>query len=119
MSEHLDPSILKQLQEVMGEEYPQLLEAYLLDAQTHLTNLQQAYQLADSQGLWQTAHSFKGSCSNLGAVVLAKLCEELESLGRHQQWQGVEAGLEQLERELAVVRIYFRAECQRHALRLL
>lgn len=114
MSEYLNQQVLLQLKEVMGCEYPQLLEAYLLDAQSHLDNLQAARLNADSQHLWQVAHSFKGSSSNLGAKKLAQLCEQLELQGRQADWQGVAELLEQLERELAVVRIHFRAECLRY-----
>ncbi|MDV3444007.1 Hpt domain-containing protein, partial [Pseudomonas otitidis] len=31
------------------------------------------------------AHSFKGSCSNMGAPLLSSLCKQLEEAGRREQ----------------------------------
>lgn len=60
------------------------------------------------------AHSFKGSCSNMGALLLASLCKELEELARRDLLDASVELLEQVQREFAIVRILFKAELQRH-----
>lgn len=113
MSEHLDSAILSSLQEIMGEEYPVLLDTFLADSEERVRLLREALGQSDAQALRQAAHSFKGSCSNMGAPLLAGLCRLLEEAGRRGQLDGCEAQLEHLERELAIVRIMFRSERQR------
>jgi len=113
VSEHLDPAILASLQDVMGEEYPVLLDTFLADSEERLRLIRQALGEGDAQALRQAAHSFKGSCSNMGAPLLAALCRALEEAGRREQLEGSEAQVEHLERELAIVRIMFRSERQR------
>lgn len=116
MSDHLDPAVLANLQDVMGEEYPVLLDTFLADSDERLRLIRQAAANSDAQGLWQAAHSFKGSCSNMGAPLLAELCRSLEEAGRREQLEALDVQVEQLERELAIVRILFRAERQRYVM---
>ena len=62
----------------MEDEYPILLDTFVADSEERLRLLHQARAEGDAQGLRLAAHSFKGSCSNMGAVLLAGLCKELE-----------------------------------------
>ena len=111
---HLDSNVLAALQDVMEDEYPVLLDTFLLDSEERLLGLRQAQQAADAQGLRLAAHSFKGSCSNMGAVLLASLCKELEDAGRREVLDPAPALIEQIEREFAIVRILFKSERQRY-----
>nr|WP_215731856.1 Hpt domain-containing protein [Pseudomonas anatoliensis] len=60
----------------MEDSYPDLLDTFLSDSEIRLHELQKT---ADARVLSEVAHSFKGSASNMGAVRLAALCQELES----------------------------------------
>ncbi|MWV12578.1 Hpt domain-containing protein [Pseudomonas sp. R-28-1W-6] len=111
---HLDSNVLLTLQDVMEDEYPVLLDTFLADSTERLRGLQQARQAADAQALRLAAHSFKGSCSNMGAAQLAGLCKQLEEAARREQLDEAPALIEQIEREFAIVRILFRAERQRY-----
>lgn len=112
---HLDSSVLEVLRDVMEDEYSLLLQTFLQDSEERLRLLRQTESSADMQAMRLAAHSFKGSCSNMGALLLAGLCKQLEELARREQPAGVPALLEQVEREFAIVRILFKAELQRHA----
>lgn len=115
MSEaHLDDAVLAALQDVMEDEYPVLLDTFLSDSDERLRSLQEAHKVADTQILRLAAHSFKGSCSNMGAPLLAELCKQLEEVARREQLAEVAGLIEQIEREFAIVRILFRAERQRY-----
>lgn len=112
---HLDSSVLEVLRDVMEDEYPLLLQTFLQDSEERLRLLRQTESSVDAQAMRLAAHSFKGSCSNMGALLLAGLCKQLEELARREQLSGAPALLEQIEREFAIVRILFRAELQRYA----
>ena len=48
----------------------------------YLESLRQAIDSSDGEKLYNAAHKFKGSCTNLGAVSMVTLCQRLETLGR-------------------------------------
>lgn len=112
---HLDAEVLRGLQDIMQDEYPLLLDTFLADSAERQRLLEQAYAHADHQGLRLAAHSFKGSCSSMGAPALGALCRQLEEAGRDGRLEQVAELLERLGREFAIVRILLRAERQRHA----
>lgn len=111
--DHLDSSVLAVLQDVMEAEYPVLLDTFLVDSEERLRLLQAACASGEAETLRQTAHSFKGSCSNMGAPLLADLCREVEETARREQLDAVPELIERVEREFAIVRILYRAERQR------
>ena len=111
---HLDNAVLAALQDVMEDEYPVLLDTFLADSEERLRLLQLAQRESDAQGLRLAAHSFKGSCSNMGAPLLAGLCKRLEEAARREQLSEAPELIEQIEREYAIVRILFKSERQRH-----
>lgn len=111
----LDSHMLATLQEVMEGDYPMLLDAFLNDSEERLRMLHGACDAGEAELLRQAAHSFKGSCSNMGAVVLADLCRQLEELAGGGRLESAPALIECIEREFAIARILYRAERQRHA----
>jgi HPt (histidine-containing phosphotransfer) domain-containing protein len=111
---HLDNAILEILCDVMGDEYSLLLETFLLDSEERLGLLLESSRIGDAQAMRLAAHSFKGSCSNMGALLLASLCKELEELARRERLDATAEVLEQVQREFAIVRILLKAELQRH-----
>jgi len=106
---HLDSAVLATLQDVMESEYPALL-----DTEERVRLLRQACQADQAEALRRAAHSFKGSCSNMGATLLAELCQELETAAREEQLGKAPALIESIEREFAIIGILFRAERQRY-----
>ena len=111
---HLDSAVLAALQDVMEDEYPVLLDTFVLDSEERLLVLRQASQSADAQSLRLAAHSFKGSCSNMGAFKLSELCKALEELARREQLAEADVLIEQIERQFAIVRILLKSERQRY-----
>ena len=111
---HLDSAVLAALQDVMEDEYPVLLDTFLADSEERLRLLRQAERTGDAQNLRLAAHSFKGSCSNMGALMLAGLCKQLEEVGRRELLAEAPELIEQVEREFAIVRILLKSERQRY-----
>ena len=111
---HVDNHVLNALREVMEDEFALLLDTFLSDSDERLRLLRQAQAQGDAQAMRMAAHSFKGSCSNMGAVLLAGLCKQLEDLARREQLDDVAPLLGHIEREFAIVRILFKSERQRY-----
>jgi HPt (histidine-containing phosphotransfer) domain-containing protein len=107
---HVDRDVLKALQEVMEEGYPELLDIFLADSEERLNIL----RTADSTAvLVATAHSFKGSSSNMGAVRLTELCHQLEQQARSSPWAGIQELVREIDHEFASIRPLYEAERQR------
>ncbi|MCH4881141.1 Hpt domain-containing protein [Pseudomonas sp. TMW22090] len=109
-SPHLNRDVLRALQEVMEDEYPMLLDIFLADAEERLVILRGTQ---DAAQLMETAHSFKGSCSNMGAVRLAELCNELEQRaknGRSTEQGELEKLVHAIGSEFALVLPVYQAE---------
>jgi HPt (histidine-containing phosphotransfer) domain-containing protein len=107
---HLDRNVLNALQEVMEGEYPTLLDTFLADSAERLQQLRRA---ADAEQLIAAAHSFKGSCGNMGALRLAHLCGRLEHTAKGSTVADIEKLVSEIDSEFAFIRPLFEAERQR------
>jgi len=97
----------------MEDEYPVLLDTFVTDSEERLRLLQNAQQEQDAQAMRRAAHSFKGSCSNMGAKALAESCRDLEELARRGELAESAQLVSRIEREFAIVRILLKSERQR------
>jgi len=66
--------------------------------------LREVVAQGDTLSLEQAAHSLKSSTSNVGAVTLAMLCRELESMGQANDLANTHTLLKQVETEYEQVR---------------
>ncbi|WP_460419389.1 Hpt domain-containing protein [Pseudomonas sp. microsymbiont 2] len=94
----------------MEEGYLQLLETFLEDSERRLSQLHEA---KDAGELGLAAHSFKGSSSNMGAVGLAGLCQQLEERVRDQSLYGIEDLINRIDQEYLEVQRFYRGERER------
>ncbi|AGI23660.1 Hpt domain-containing protein [Pseudomonas sp. MT3] len=105
MSEpHLDGAVLSNLLSIMEDEYPLLVETFLSDSEERLRGIRAAFATADGAALRHAAHSFKGSCGNMGATVLSGLCKQLEEAARHNDLAAAQGLIAKVEREFSIVR---------------
>jgi CheY-like chemotaxis protein/HPt (histidine-containing phosphotransfer) domain-containing protein len=96
--------------EVGGEVLASLVEMFLADAMSRIEKLHRELAEQDAFGVHETAHALKGSCLNLGAVHLARLCSEIEDLGEEGRLAEVPALLAQVDTEYESVRAELEAE---------
>jgi HPt (histidine-containing phosphotransfer) domain-containing protein len=96
----------------MEDEFPVLLDTFMADSAERLRQIQQAHVQADGQALRLAAHSFKGSCSNMGAPLLAGLCKQLEDIARRDQLTDAPVLIQQIEQEYGLVRDLLQDERQ-------
>jgi HPt (histidine-containing phosphotransfer) domain-containing protein len=66
----------------------------------------------DAEAMKQTAHTLKSSSAALGAIALAKLCEELEKIGNSKTTTGGSEILSQIQSEYKRVKAALPLERQ-------
>ena len=85
-SSPIDPDVIQSLKDLGGEDEPELFRElvgmFLRDTPPRLEALGQALESGDAGELERVAHAMKSSCGNLGAVVMAELCYQIEMVGR-------------------------------------
>ncbi|MBA1445445.1 MAG: response regulator [Gammaproteobacteria bacterium] len=86
------PSILGKVINIYLESSPGLLES-----------VHKAVTQGDATALLEAAHSLKSSSANLGAAQLAKVCRELETLGREGRTETASFLLKRLDTEFEAV----------------
>lgn len=75
----------------------EIIEIFVQDTPRRLTELREAYQANDQVTFTRAAHSIKGSSSNLGALRLRALAEQLEHASRRSSLAGLDAQIPGLE----------------------
>ena len=80
----LDPQVLGELFEIMGEDFVSILQSFLGNAPNLMRGIKTAMSQHDLEALSRAAHSLKSSSANVGASELSILARELEFKGRNQ-----------------------------------
>ncbi|MBA6099910.1 MULTISPECIES: Hpt domain-containing protein [Pseudomonas] len=104
---HIDHRVLNDLREVMEDGYLKLVETFLEDSECRVGQLHAAKSAPE---LRAAAHSFKGSSSNMGAMVLASLCQQLEERAQRPPLYGIEDLISRIDLEYKEVERFYRAE---------
>ncbi|WP_111640541.1 Hpt domain-containing protein [Marinimicrobium alkaliphilum] len=108
-SEHLDRQLLEELEEVMEGEFATLIDTFIRDSAERIAALQKALASRDAEAVRRAAHSFKGSCRNLGAIRLADLCQGMEHQSAQGQLNGQENTLVDIQQEFSQVKLLLQA----------
>ncbi len=96
----LDMNLINDLRELMEDEFGELVAIYLRDSSTRFDQIKAAVAAANSTDIRHTAHSLKGSSSNIGAVELTSLCQQLEEMGKDSQLAKTQELVQRIESEL-------------------
>jgi len=78
----LDLEALSILKEATEEIFPEIIAIFLKDTPNRLNSLSEASTNNDVTAVKEESHCLKGSSSNVGAVKLSKICEEIETLSK-------------------------------------
>ncbi len=105
MTPHIDTEQLAELKEVLEDEFGVLINTYLTDAKFRLQLIQNGINNQDYEAVRLAAHSLKGASANLGAVILAQLCEKLEHDCKVGQTQGCDILLKKMEVEFLTIQV--------------
>ncbi|MGB8644480.1 MAG: response regulator [Anaerolineae bacterium] len=103
----IDFKALDRLKATLGkrsaELLPSLIGRYLKDAPASLAQARLAIEKGDSKTLRMVAHTYKSNSASLGALTLARLCQELENLARGETMEGAADLVTRVEAETARV----------------
>lgn len=101
---HFDIEALEMLEEIMEDEFPELIRVYIADSDPRLDALKQAVSDNNCLELRELAHSFKGASANIAAMPLADLCYKIEEKAREDILEGIDQLIIATEAEYASVR---------------
>jgi len=83
-AEAIDAQAIGKVREMLGESVPQLfaelIDTYLNDTPELLATMHAAVARSDATALRRAAHKLKSSSVFLGAMILARLCDEVEQV---------------------------------------
>lgn len=100
---HVDLETLETLKEVMEDEFQVLIDTFINDSIQKIASLKTAIAEKNADDMCKLAHSFKGSCSNIGAVHLSDLCAQLEERGVEGIFSGSSQLILDIEQEYKAV----------------
>ena len=104
VTQHLDYDALNSLKDVMEDEFGFLIETFIQDSNDRLEKLHSLIGGNDQDAIRRASHSFKGSCSNLGALRLANLCAAIECKALQQDFSTLANDVAELEQEFLIVK---------------
>lgn len=77
----------------------ELVEIFLKDTPPRVQGMAEGLRIDDVKLFIHNAHALKGSSANMGANALAKICGELETLGRANKLDDARKLFPELEKE--------------------
>jgi HPt (histidine-containing phosphotransfer) domain-containing protein len=104
VTQHLDYDALNSLKEVMEDDFGFLIQTFLQDSNDRIATFHELIGGNNADLIRRTAHSFKGSCSNLGALRLANLCSAVERKALNEDFADLPLGLAEIEEEFFLVK---------------
>ena len=78
MTAAVEQDVLNELKDIMEDEFGAVIEDYLQQGQELLADALEQLAAKDFDTLRRTAHTFKGSCMNIGALELQQHMATLE-----------------------------------------
>ncbi|AQZ95009.1 Hpt domain-containing protein [Halopseudomonas phragmitis] len=94
----LDQEVQANLRELMQDDFALLLATFRSDAQQRLHLMSYCLDCQDWEGFRQQAHSFKGSCGNIGARALEQSCLAAELAGQQADGDRAKQALADMRR---------------------
>ena len=88
----------------------ELIDLFLKDAAVHVSRLRESVASRDGRAFERTALALKGSCGNLGAQAMSRMCADLQALGHASDWARAGELLPGLEEEFREVSRELEAE---------
>jgi HPt (histidine-containing phosphotransfer) domain-containing protein len=101
---HFDTEALVMLEEIMDDDFPELIQVFIADSDPRVSAMQLALEEQNSSALRDIAHSFKGASSNLSALPLADLCFKIEEKARDTNLEGIHSLITAVDTEYQAVK---------------
>lgn len=104
VTQHVDYDALNSLKDVMEDEFGFLIQTFIQDSTDRLKTLHELIGSNDTDAIRRASHSFKGSCSNLGALHLANLCAAMERNALERNVSTLKDDVAALDAEFLIVK---------------
>ena len=104
----LDDEVLAELREVMGPEFGNLVQMFLVDAAKYIRQLEEAAAGNDIEKMVAPAHTLKSSSANLGAMAVSAAAKRIEVGAREGVLQRPAVAVAVLESEFQRASIALR-----------
>lgn len=101
---HFDIEALLMLEEIMEDEFPELIQVYIADSDPRIEAMKQAYNEKNCNTLGDISHSFKGASGNVSALPLADICYKIEEKAREEDLEGIPSLIASVDDEYQNVR---------------
>lgn len=111
MSAKIDATMMRDLKDLLGERFGELVERFVQDGNRRLTLLRTAVPTRDFDVIYAEAHGLKGSSRNIGANPLGDVCGHLEQAGRERKMDNLATLFAALEQEFAAACVELRTYC--------
>jgi HPt (histidine-containing phosphotransfer) domain-containing protein len=103
----INPKVIGDLRALQSAGTPgflaELIDLFLKEAGGHVAKLRESLASKDARTFERSAHTLKGSCGNLGAQAMSRMCVDLLSVGHAADWPRAEQLLPALEEEFKAV----------------
>jgi len=100
----IDIDTIDMLKDVLADEFNDLIRVFLEDAEKHVDEIKLAIEASDLSAIEKSAHTLKGSSSNIGALGLSSACDNMVKACRanvaeefFDLFVHIESGLEQVK----------------------
>ena len=115
-ADELDETIVRSLMSVDddGTLLDEIVETFVRIAPVRIGAIKKAARAADASALERAAHSFLGSCGNVGCRRMADLCARLEVLGRAGSTAGAADTVREIEEAYVAIKPTLLALPSRH-----
>lgn len=111
MSAKIDAAMMRDLKDLLGERFGELVERFVQDGNRRMALLRDAVPARDFDTVHAEAHGLKGSSRNIGANALGDVCGKLEQSGRDKKPDGLATLFAAVEQEFAAVCGELRTYC--------
>jgi HPt (histidine-containing phosphotransfer) domain-containing protein len=101
---HFDIEALAMLEEIMEDEFSELIQVFIIDSDPRVPAMQSAFDERNALLLKEIAHSFKGASSNLSALPLAEVCFNIEEKARDVDFDGIQSLISETDVEYQSVK---------------
>jgi len=110
----LDEEVLRELREIMDDDYLGLLRTYLRNAPQLVAQVRAAITQSDVEAMVLPVHSLKSSSANVGALQLSELARETERLARGGNLAEAEAAFRAVDTAFSIAEAALREHVESH-----
>jgi len=110
----INPKVIDDLRALQSAGSPgflaELIDLFLREAAGHLAKLRESLASRDARTFERSAHTLKGSCGNLGAQAMSRICADLQTVGHEADWARATELVPAVEEEFKAVTKELEAE---------